>query len=227
MRRPLRPLDDRVAPRFQPHGNRLPAPASAIGLLMVPDAYRSFFSECASVAGALIGLLFVAISVAPHKLAGERAEVAFQTGAGAAFAALLNTLVIALASLLPGTNLPLTSLVLGAIGTGTVVGLTVISVRAGDVRRHWTGLIRLGILLAVFVLQLVNALRWLTRQDSAESIHTEAVLCIVLFVIAINQAWKLLDAQGARLLPLLVQLVRRHHPAAPTARSKQPTRTGH
>ena len=45
---------------------------------MVPEAYHSFFSGCASAAGALIGLLFVAISVAPHKMAGERADVTFK-----------------------------------------------------------------------------------------------------------------------------------------------------
>jgi hypothetical protein len=37
---------------------------------MVPTAYHAYFAGCASVAGTLIGLLFVAISLSPHKNIG-------------------------------------------------------------------------------------------------------------------------------------------------------------
>jgi hypothetical protein len=47
---------------------------------MVPSAYHAHFGGCASVAGTLIGLLFVAISVAPRKDTGRRAPLSFHGG---------------------------------------------------------------------------------------------------------------------------------------------------
>ena len=73
---------------------------------MVPDSFHDYFGGCATVAGALIGLLFVAISVSPEKLTGDSARAEHQVRAAAAFSALVSTLVIALVALLPGASLP-------------------------------------------------------------------------------------------------------------------------
>lgn len=72
---------------------------------MVPASYHDFFSGCASVAGALIGLLFVALSVSQERLTGPDASAEHQVRAAAAFSALVNALVIALVGLLPGASL--------------------------------------------------------------------------------------------------------------------------
>ena len=83
---------------------------------MIPASFHDFFGSCATVAGALIGLLFVAISVSPGKLTGRSAEAEHQVKAGAAFSALVNTLVIALVAPLPGASFGTTVLTLAAAG---------------------------------------------------------------------------------------------------------------
>jgi hypothetical protein len=69
---------------------------------MVPASYHSFFSDAAQVAGTLIGLLFVAVSLTPERLGGNDAD--FQVKAGIAFAALVNGLVIGLIAQLRGPS---------------------------------------------------------------------------------------------------------------------------
>ena len=46
---------------------------------MVPQEFHEFFSACAAVSGALIGLLFVAVSVAPDRLVGRGAAAHVQS----------------------------------------------------------------------------------------------------------------------------------------------------
>jgi len=83
---------------------------------MVPASFHDFFNGCASVAGALIGLLFVALSVSQEKLTGDDARTEHQVRAAAAFSALVNTLVIALVGLLPLASLGQAGIVLaGAV----------------------------------------------------------------------------------------------------------------
>jgi hypothetical protein len=47
-------------------------------------SFQVFFEAGAGVAGGLVGLLFVAISVMPHKMSGEGASTDFQVRAALA-----------------------------------------------------------------------------------------------------------------------------------------------
>ena len=109
---------------------RLPASRAACSLGPVaPDSFHDFFTASAAAAGAAIGLLFVAISVAPGKVTGDTARAQHQVTAGAAFTALVNALVFSLAALLPGSSLSAAAIILAASGLASTAGLSILLYR--------------------------------------------------------------------------------------------------
>ena len=76
---------------------------------------RRFMS--AGAAAALIGLLFVAISIAPEHTILEDAPIERQGVASSTFTALVNAFFISVAALIPGANLGYTTLIMSLKAT--------------------------------------------------------------------------------------------------------------
>ncbi|TMC82170.1 MAG: hypothetical protein E6J06_11465 [Chloroflexi bacterium] len=68
---------------------------------MVPADFQPFFTASVAASAALIGLLFVSISIAPERVFGENAESSRQAQALSSFTALTNVFFISFASLIP------------------------------------------------------------------------------------------------------------------------------
>lgn len=71
---------------------------------MVPPEFANFFIASASAGAALVGLLFVAVSLAPENIVTRRAPMERQAVAGSAFTALMNAFFISLFALIPHFN---------------------------------------------------------------------------------------------------------------------------
>jgi hypothetical protein len=184
---------------------------------VVPASYHDFFGACASVAGALIGLLFVAISISPAKLSGPVAEKDHQLKAAMAFSALVNTLVIALVTLLPGASLSLAVVVVAASGLSSTVGLIILLVRDTGLRVRLDQLILPGVLLLLYGLQLAIGIELGGAPGASGNISSLGGLCIGFFGFAIARAWALVGARNSGLLATVVQMAGR--PGDPEASS--------
>ena len=170
---------------------------------MVPASYHDFFGSCATVAGALIGLLFVAISVSQGRLAGDRAGGAHQVKAGAAFSALVNALVIALAGLMPGASLGVAAIILAAAGLSATAGLGILLHREHAGRGRAGQVILLIVLLTLYALQLANGIALDGAPGSSSRLSSQCALSVMFFVFAIARAWELTGASDRHLLPVI------------------------
>jgi len=192
---------------------------------MVPSAYHAYFGSCASVAGTLIGLLFVAISVSPHKHTGRQAPLSFRVQAGVAFTTLIDALAVALAALLPGRNLGTASVLLAGAGLSATAGLAVLSLRDWPGRRHLAGLAVIPVLGVLYILQLLTGISLLQRPSHPGPVHAQALLLIIFFVIATYRAWQMIGGQNTQLLALAADLLRERGTTATVPAPPHPAAT--
>ena len=174
---------------------------------MVPASYQGFFGGCATVAGALIGLLFVAISIFPQKLAGNKTSTDYQAKAGAAFSALTNTLVIALVALLPGASLSTAVTALAAAGLATTASLIILLYRE-HMRVRLGPVILPVILLILYGLQLANGIALSSAPGDMSRLTSLGGLAIAFFLFAITRAWQLVGAWDMSLLSTVAKMSR-------------------
>jgi hypothetical protein len=181
---------------------------------VVPTSFHDFFSGCASVAGALIGLLFVAISVSPEKLTGDDARAEHQVRAAAAFSALVNTLVTALVALLPGASLGDAGIILAGAGLATTSALVIVLYREHKQPIHRGDVRMLAILFVLYGLQLANALQLEGSPRSVSGIDRQGGLAIFFFLFGIARSWQLVGARAIGLASTVSTVIQR--PASQT-----------
>jgi len=180
---------------------------------VVPDSYTAFFAAGAGVAGALIGLLFVAISVGAGATA-EEGRLEFDVRAGRAFSALTDALVVSLFALIPGTDLGSTALWVALIGFTSCIALGLLLVRARGVVRRRSQLAMLGLQALVFIYQAAVGAQLMRHPRQVSSVHTLAVLTVVFLLIGMARSWQLIGGRDTGLLSAVAEVVRQRQAAA-------------
>lgn len=163
---------------------------------MVPGDYHDFFAAIAAVSGALIGLLFVAVSLAPERTVGENATAAAKATGALAFVAFTNTLVVALMALIPGKHVGLATVVMAAWSLSATLAFSAqvyLRRRTELPGRRWAFLSAASLL--VFGLQLARGIQILVTPDDRGALSAIAIVAVVLSAIGIARAWELLGAQ--------------------------------
>lgn len=171
---------------------------------------HDFFLASGSVAGALVGLLFVAISVSAERLARPDPDTQFhRVRAAAALTAFINALAVSLFALVPGHKIGPAAVVVGGGGLVFVLAALLSLIRL--VRLRW-GTLRDSLFLAalavIFVIQLIDGAAVIGQPRSPDDVNTIAVLVVVCFLIGIARAWELIGGPSIALWPEVTAILR-------------------
>jgi L-asparagine transporter-like permease len=178
---------------------------------VVPAGLHSFFAASAGVAGALVGLLFVAITVAQERLTAEDAAQVHRVRASAALTAFINALTVSLFALVPGDQVGGAALVVGLLGLLFVLAslLSLVRVRRSQPRELRDALFLAGLAIT-FGLQFVYGLLVIIHPHDTGSVDGIAILVIVCFLVGIARSWELVGGPSIGLSGELTALARAH-----------------
>ena len=191
---------------------------------MVPESIHEFFVASAGVAGALIGLLFVAISVSAERLARAAGAQVHRIRAVAALTAFTNALIVSLFSLIPGHKIGPTAMAVAASGLVFITAVLLSLIRLHQVR--WSevrdALFLVG-LAVVFVVQLIQGAEVIAHPGDSSAVNTIAILVIVCFLIGIARAWELIGAPSIGIGQEITALVQDRKRGTGDSEGEQPS----
>jgi len=178
---------------------------------MMPEEYREFFVAATGAAGALIGLLFVAVSVFPEHARRATTRVQFHSRASAALLVFTNALVISLAALVPGVSLGWWAVIAGGAVIVFALG-TARSVAEAARRREARGdaiWLVLG-LLVIGGFEVYAGTRLVTGLDlDLDAVQTLNYVVIGDLAYGISRAWQLVGLRNTGLWSSLLLIAGR------------------
>ena len=196
---------------------------------MVPEAFNNFFLASAGIGATLVGLIFVAVSIAPEHNVQANAPIERQAMAASSFTALLNAFFISFGALIPGFIGPLT-LIMSALG---LINSSLLAWNLLKERERWQNVVRRVFLILVSIIiygyEFYFAILIILEPNSVGNIYSLAGLLLGVYGIGLTRAWQLLGARrfglGGWLSPL--QEVNETKPIRTQEESRTPDRTAH
>lgn len=178
---------------------------------MVPAEFQTFFLASSGASAALIGLLFVGVSIAPERVFGNEAEPRRQAQAVSAFSALANVFFISMATLIPGILLGVVIVIVGAVSSMQLLGLLVrVGPPTGNLVETVRGVVLFLVSAAVYATEIfLGTVLW-THPGNASALSGLLEIILAAYGIGLGRAWQLLGAPRIGLLSYaLDQLERR------------------
>lgn len=156
---------------------------------MVPESFYGFFQGSSAASGALIGLLFVAVTLRPESIFGEKAAQKGMAMAGSAFTALVNAFFLSLSALLPKVGFGYWAVALSLVSLYSTWALNRRIVLQGSER------LILLVSLVVYLVELVNGVWLVARPHDTSIVYNLTDSIIAAFAVALFRAWGLIQGR--------------------------------
>jgi len=154
---------------------------------VVPASYIGFFTGAATAAAALIGLLFVAVSLRPESVLGKGAPAKARAVAGSAFTALVNSFFVSLIALIPGTGFG------WAVAAMALISLYSTFRLHRGLGKDESAVMLLALALAAYLTQFVAGVFLVVSPGDQSLVYTIAYVLVAAFAAALARAWSLLQ----------------------------------
>lgn len=186
--------------------------------VVVTAEFQTFFLASVGASAALIGLLFVSVSVAPERVFGGESDVARQAQALSAFSALSNIFFISLMSLIPEVVFGLVVWIVSIPALVQTLALLRHARRWREERIVVRGLVLFLFSAALYGYEFALGIQlWRNPADKGLLIALTFVL-IGAYAVGLGRAWELLGAARTGFIAGawdLLSSARREPPASP------------
>jgi len=162
---------------------------------VVPDDFIGFFAGAAGAAAALIGLLFVAISVRAESVLGTGASAQARAVAGSAFTALINSFFVSLIALIPDNNLGYAAVLMAVVSMASTVRLH------RGLGKGESAVPLLLLAMAAFLTQFVAGAFLIARPADQNLVYFVAYVLVASFAAGLGRAWSLMQGRHTPAVP--------------------------
>jgi hypothetical protein len=152
---------------------------------MVPGVYDAYLGAAATASAALIGLLFVAVSVRDDSIFGPKATPGGEALAITAFTGLVNSFVVTLLGFIPKVNIGQPAVIMAVVGVVATLRL--------QRRLHASrNLIVLAITLLAYVAQFAYGVLLIINPHDSDQLINLSFIVFVTLIVSLQRAWSLL-----------------------------------
>ena len=159
---------------------------------MVPGALTNFFIASVGAGAALLGLLFVSVSISPDEKISANASIEKRIGSYGALVSLTNAFTISLVALIPGTFGIFVLIFSVATFAATLQnGFELLQSHEG--RSKLARSLTLTLLsLFAYIAEGYSAVRLISTPRDSAPVYTLATLLVIVYTLSIVRAWVLL-----------------------------------
>lgn len=161
----------------------------------MPSAYLSFFATSTQASAALIGLLFVSVSLAPRRVFGSAATAEHEMLALSAFTALVNAFFLSFTAQMPNPSVGTAAIVLSVLALSETLGLLFLLPRWRKERRVLRAIVIFVVSATAYGLELALGIALTRNPADLNALGDLLDIVIAAFAIGLLRAWQLLGAQ--------------------------------